>query len=47
MIVADGFDELTANSDPKAKRSTSEPWFCIAGLWRTQHEPAARECCLR
>jgi putative SOS response-associated peptidase YedK len=41
LIVADGFYEFTAQSDPKAKRkhkwlftSASEPWFCIAGLWR-------------
>ena len=41
LIVADGFYEFTAPSDPKAKRmhkwlftKTDEPWFCIAGIWR-------------
>jgi putative SOS response-associated peptidase YedK len=42
LIVADGFYEFTAQADPKAKRKhkwlftlAGEPWFCIAGLWRT------------
>jgi putative SOS response-associated peptidase YedK len=41
LIVADGFYEFTANSDPKAKRKhkcpftkADEAWFCIAGIWR-------------
>ena len=42
LIVADGFYEFTTPSDPRAKRkhkwlftTKDEPWFCIAGLWRT------------
>jgi putative SOS response-associated peptidase YedK len=42
LIVVDGFYEFTAPSDPKQKRKhkwlftkKDEPWFCIAGLWRT------------
>jgi putative SOS response-associated peptidase YedK len=42
LIVADGFYEFTAQADPKAKRKhkwlftlKGEPWFGIAGLWRT------------
>jgi len=42
LILADGFYEFTANADPKAKRKhkwlftmKDEPWFGIAGLWRT------------
>ena len=42
LIIADGFYEFTANSDPKSKRKhkwlftkVGEPWFCIAGIWRT------------
>ena len=45
LIVADGFYEFTANSDPKARRKhkwlftkADEPWFCIAGLWRSSAE---------
>ena len=45
LIVADGFYEFTANADPKAKRKrkwlftrADEPWFCIAGLWRSTPE---------
>ena len=45
LIVADGFYEFTAPSDPKAKRKhkwlftlKGEPWFCIAGLRRTTPE---------
>src|SRR4051794_32026817 len=41
LIVADGFYEFTAASDPKVKRKhkwlftkADEPWFCIAGIWR-------------
>jgi putative SOS response-associated peptidase YedK len=41
LIVADGFYEFTAPSDPKSKRkhkwlftTAGEPWFCIAGIWR-------------
>jgi putative SOS response-associated peptidase YedK len=43
LIVADGFYEFTAHSDPKSKRKhkwlftkADEPWFCIAGLWRSE-----------
>jgi putative SOS response-associated peptidase YedK len=45
LIVADGFYEFTANTDPKAKRKhkwlftmADEPWFCIAGIWRASSE---------
>lgn len=45
LIPADGFYEFTAHSDPKSKRKhkwrftlVGEPWFCIAGLWRTPPE---------
>jgi putative SOS response-associated peptidase YedK len=43
LIIADGFYEFTTHSDPKSKRKhkwlftlKGEPWFCIAGLWRSQ-----------
>ncbi len=42
LVVADGFYEFTTQADPKAKRKhkwlftlKGEPWFGIAGLWRT------------
>jgi putative SOS response-associated peptidase YedK len=42
LIPADGFYEFTTPSEPKKKRKDKwlftrpgEPWFCIAGLWRT------------
>lgn len=42
LIVADGFYEFTQHTDPKSKRKhkwlftkRGEPWFCIAGLWRS------------
>jgi putative SOS response-associated peptidase YedK len=42
LIVADGFYEFTTPEDPKAKRKhkwlftkKDEPWFCIAGIWRS------------
>jgi putative SOS response-associated peptidase YedK len=45
LIVDDGFYEFTAPDDPKARRKKKwlftlkgEPWFCIAGLWRTDPE---------
>jgi putative SOS response-associated peptidase YedK len=41
LILADGFYEFTAHSDPGSKRKhkwlftrIDEPWFGIAGLWR-------------
>ncbi len=41
LILADGFYEFTTPDDPKKKRKDkwlftkkSEPWFCIAGVWR-------------
>jgi putative SOS response-associated peptidase YedK len=41
LILADGFYEFTAHSDPKSKRKhkwlftlKDAPWFGIAGLWR-------------
>jgi putative SOS response-associated peptidase YedK len=41
LILADGFYEFTAHSDPKSKRKhkwlftlKDQPWFAIAGLWR-------------
>jgi putative SOS response-associated peptidase YedK len=45
LIVADGFYEFTKPADPKQKRKDKwlftkrdEPWFCIAGLWRSTPE---------
>ena len=45
LIVADGFYEFTTPEDPKKKRKDKwlftrkgEPWFCIAGIWRTTPE---------
>ncbi|AFK54055.1 SOS response-associated peptidase [Tistrella mobilis] len=42
LIIADGFYEFTAPEDRKAKRKhkwlftkADEPWFCIAGIWRS------------
>lgn len=42
LILADGFFEFTAQADPKAKRKhkwlftvSGQPFFAIAGLWRT------------
>jgi putative SOS response-associated peptidase YedK len=42
LILADGFYEFTAHSDPKSKRKhkwlftlKDASWFGIAGLWRT------------
>jgi putative SOS response-associated peptidase YedK len=42
LILADGFYEFTAHSDPKSKRKhkwlftlKDAPWFAVAGLWRT------------
>jgi putative SOS response-associated peptidase YedK len=42
LIIADGFYEFTAPTDPKKKRKdkwlftkVGEPWFCIAGIWRS------------
>lgn len=42
LILADGFYEFTAHSDPGSKRKhkwrftlEGAPWFAIAGLWRT------------
>jgi putative SOS response-associated peptidase YedK len=42
LIPADGFYEFTDPKDKKKKRKdkwlftkTGEPWFCIAGIWRT------------
>jgi putative SOS response-associated peptidase YedK len=41
LVIADGFYEFTAHSDPKSRRKhkwlftkADEPWFCIAGLSR-------------
>jgi putative SOS response-associated peptidase YedK len=48
LILADGFYEFTAHSDPKSKRKhkwlftlNGAPWFAIAGLWR--NDPAVGE----
>ena len=48
LIIADGFYEFTAPDDPRARRKKKwlftlkdQPWFCIAGLWRT--DPAVGE----
>lgn len=43
LIVADGFYEYTAGETKGRKdrwlfTKTDEPWFCIAGLWRTHPE---------
>jgi putative SOS response-associated peptidase YedK len=48
LIVADGFFEFTDDPDaPAGKRArkkkrlftkNDEPWFCIAGLWRTDEK---------
>jgi putative SOS response-associated peptidase YedK len=42
LIPADGFYEFTTPEDSKKKRKDKwlftvkdQPWFCIAGLWRT------------
>lgn len=42
LILADGFYEFTASSDTAKKTKDKwlftkkgEPWFCIAGIWRT------------
>jgi len=42
LIIADGFYEFTKPQDPKKKlkdkwlfTKKGEPWFCIAGIWRT------------
>jgi putative SOS response-associated peptidase YedK len=42
LIVTDGFYEFTKPDDPKQKlkhkwlfTKAGEPWFCIAGLWRS------------
>jgi putative SOS response-associated peptidase YedK len=41
LVIADGFYEFTDPEDSKKKRKDkwlftkkSEPWFCIAGIWR-------------
>jgi putative SOS response-associated peptidase YedK len=43
LILADGFYEFTAHSDPKSKRKhkwlftlNDHPWFAVAGLWRDE-----------
>jgi putative SOS response-associated peptidase YedK len=45
LIPADGFYEFTDPSDKKKKRKdkwlftkSSEPWFCVAGIWRTDED---------
>ena len=45
LILADGFYEFTSHTDPKSKRKhkwlftlKDQPWFAIAGLWRTHAE---------
>ena len=42
LIPADGFYEFTDPADKKKKRKdkwlftkAGEPWFCVAGIWRT------------
>lgn len=42
LIVADGFYEFTPHTNPKSKTKhkwlftkADEPWFCIAGMWRS------------
>lgn len=48
LILADGFYEFTTPADSKKKRKDKwlftkkgEPWFCIAGIWRSN--PAVGE----
>jgi putative SOS response-associated peptidase YedK len=48
LIVMDGFYEFTAPTEPGKKRKDKwlfkkrdEPWFCVAGIWRT--DPSAGE----
>ena len=45
LILADGFYEFTPHTDPKSKRKhkwlftlKDQPWFAIAGLWRSDPE---------
>ncbi len=44
LIVADGFYEYTAPSSGKGRKDKwlftmrNEPWFCIAGLWRSTRD---------
>ncbi len=45
LIVTDGFYEFTDDPDAKQARKkkwlltkNDEPWFCIAGLWRTDEK---------
>jgi putative SOS response-associated peptidase YedK len=45
LILADGFYEFTAPTDPDQKRKTKwlftlkdHAWFCIAGIWRSHPE---------
>jgi putative SOS response-associated peptidase YedK len=45
LIIADGFYEFTDPEDNKKKRKDKwlfrkkdEPWFCIAGIWRTNKD---------
>ncbi|HXE26824.1 MAG TPA: SOS response-associated peptidase [Roseiarcus sp.] len=45
LIPADGFYEFTDPADKKKKRKdkwlftrAGEPWFCIAGIWRTDKD---------
>jgi putative SOS response-associated peptidase YedK len=45
LIIADGFYEFTTPDDPRKKRKDKwlftrkgEPWFCIAGIWRSSPE---------
>ncbi len=45
LIIADGFYEFTDPADKKKKRKDkwlftrkSEPWFCVAGIWRANKD---------
>ncbi|HEY1862309.1 MAG TPA: SOS response-associated peptidase [Roseiarcus sp.] len=45
LIPADGFYEFTDPADTKKKRKdkwlftkAGEPWFCVAGIWRTDKQ---------
>ena len=45
LIPADGFYEFTDPADTKKKRKdkwlftkAGEPWFCVAGIWRTDKD---------
>src|SRR3546814_18400211 len=51
LILADGFYEFTKPEEPGQKRKTKwlftmrdHPWFCIAGIWRSEERRVGKEC---